>query len=324
MTQIGADISRARRLLQAGKLVAIPTETVYGLAGNAINTGAVTEIFRVKDRPFFDPLIVHTDRLEKIRDYILEIPGPLEELASRFMPGPLTILVHKTAMMPDLVTAGSSKVAIRIPDHPITFELLRQLDFPLAAPSANPFGYVSPTSAQHVYDQLKDKIPYILDGGPCSVGLESTIIDYDQGQIQVLRKGGITVEEIEKITGPVKMMERSTSRPSAPGMLDQHYAPGITLTLQPLQQILSQYSPEKIGLLAFEKGNPQIKQENQFVLSTHGDLAMAAQNFFRHLRELDKMDLDIIVAELVPEKGMGRAINDKLKRAAIKSKNKLT
>lgn len=319
MTKIGTDIHLARQLLMEGQLVAVPTETVYGLAGNALDTRVVSEIFRVKDRPSFDPLIVHTDSLVRVKDLTGDIPVVLARLADRFMPGPLTLLLPKTEKIPDLVTSGSPKVAIRIPDHPLTLTLLGQLDFPLAAPSANPFGYISPTSAQHVFDQLNGKIPYILDGGQCSIGLESTIVDYDQGQVVILRKGGIAIEEIEKVAGKVKVMESSTSRPSAPGMLDQHYAPAITLTLDPLAEVLTRVNPAKIGLLVFNKIRSELSPSQQLVLSPDSSLQEAAQNFFSFLRRLDKMDLDIIVAETVPEVGLGQAINDKLKRAARKT-----
>lgn len=316
MTRIGTDIQKAADLLRDEQLVAIPTETVYGLAGNALSTRAVTEIFRVKNRPFFDPLILHTDDLNKLEHLIDPLPPTLETLAGHFMPGPLTILAVKKSTVPDLVTSGLPKVAIRIPNHPVTLELLRRLDFPVAAPSANPFGYVSPTTAQHVMDQLGGSIPYILDGGPCQIGLESTIVDYDQGEIVVLRKGGIPVESIEQLAGPVKIRPYSSSQPLAPGMLDQHYAPRIHLSLEVVEQALAQYDPKKIGYLGFTKNDPRLPADHQMVLSPDGNLSEAARNFFAHLRILDNLDLDIIVAELVPEVGLGRAINDKLRRAA--------
>ena len=318
MTHTGSNIQEAIRLLQEEQLVAIPTETVYGLAGNALSTKAIIEIFRVKNRPFFDPLIIHTDDLDKIGFLIERIPQPLLDLAHYFMPGPLTILVPKKDLIPDLVTSGSPKVAIRIPNHPIALELLSALEFPLAAPSANPFGYVSPTTAQHVLDQLGGLIPYILDGGRCQIGLESTIIDLKQGEIIVLRQGGVSVEEIEKIAGKVKVTAQSGSNPSAPGMLDHHYAPTIPVSLESIHQLTTKYPPEKIGYLAFSQGSSLLAPGQQRILSASGDLAEAAQNFFSHLRVLDKLNLDIIAAEFVPDVGLGRAINDKLRRSAGK------
>jgi L-threonylcarbamoyladenylate synthase len=316
MTQIGVDISVAVQLLRDERLVAIPTETVYGLAGNAMSIKAVSEIFQVKNRPYFDPMIIHTDDLSKIENLIHSIPEPLLELAKHFMPGPLTILAPRNSRIPDLVTSGSSKVAIRIPDHPLTLELLGALDFPLAAPSANPFGYISPTTAQHVLDQLEGSIPYILDGGPCTIGLESTIVDFIEGEVTILRKGGIPVEEIEKSIGKVKVISRSSSRPSAPGMLEHHYAPKIPLTIKSIREILPQFSTDKIGYLSFSDKNDLIPDDHQRVLSVSKNLVEAAQHFFSYLRELDQLKLDIIIAELVPEEGLGRAINDKLRRAA--------
>ena len=319
MTRIGVDLSEAIRLLIDDQLVAIPTETVYGLAGNALSLKAVTEIFEVKNRPYFDPVIIHTSDLRKIENLIEMVPQPLLELAGHFMPGPLTILVPRKAGIPDLVTSGSAKVAVRIPDHAMTLNLLTAIDFPIAAPSANPFGYVSPTTAQHVMDQLGGRIPYILDGGPCKVGLESTIVDFIEGQVTVLRKGGITVEEIEKRVGKVRILAHSSSKPSAPGMLDHHYAPKIPLTLKSIHDIVPEFSLNKIGYLCFSDKIDQIPENHQRVLSASKSLTEAARNFFSYLRELDQLKLDIIVAEMVPEEGLGRAINDKLRRAAMGS-----
>jgi len=208
-------------------------------------------------------------------------------------------------------------VAIRIPDHPLTSDLLCQLDFPLAAPSANPFGYVSPTTAQHVLDQLAGKIPYIVDGGACQIGLESTIVDFIDGEVVVLRKGGIAIEAIEKIVGEVKVAPYSSSRPSAPGMLEYHYAPKIPLTLQSVENIADQISHVKIGYLGWAEKTSHVPDKNQRILSPSHDFAEAARHFFSYLRELDQLNLEIIVAELAPEQGLGRAINDKLRRAAI-------
>jgi L-threonylcarbamoyladenylate synthase len=197
MAQIETDIEKAKALLESGELVAIPTETVYGLAGNALNPDAVAKIFSVKNRPSFDPLIIHTDSLEKVRKFTLDIPAPLDRLAAHFWPGPLTLLLPKKPIVPDLVTSGLDTVAVRIPQHTLTLSLLEALDFPLAAPSANPFGYISPTTAAHVQDQLGDKIPYILDGGPSQVGLESTIVGLENGEVVVYRLGGLEVAAIE-------------------------------------------------------------------------------------------------------------------------------
>ena len=178
---IGTDLHKAIDLLNAGQVVGMPTETVYGLAANALDSVAVAKIYEIKQRPSFDPLIIHTSDLDRVRSYVQDIPTALHEIMIDNLPGPLTVLLEKKNIVPDLTTSGLKHVAVRIPSHPITQKLLAQIDFPLAAPSANPFGYISPTSAQHVSDQLGDKIPYILDGGLCEVGLESTIIGLDDG-----------------------------------------------------------------------------------------------------------------------------------------------
>ncbi|MCB0707017.1 MAG: threonylcarbamoyl-AMP synthase [Saprospiraceae bacterium] len=313
---IGKDLQTARQFLDQGDLVAIPTETVYGLAGNALDPKAVSEIFRVKNRPSFDPLIVHTSQLSRISDLVLEIPAQAELLANHFMPGPLTLLLPKHPRLPDIVTAGSDRVAIRIPKHPLTMELLDLLDFPLAAPSANPFGYISPTSAQHVADQLGERISYILDGGDCQVGIESTIIGFESGSPVVYRKGGLSIEDIEQVIGSVRMQPHSTSNPAAPGMLKSHYAPRVPLLLGNLPDLLRQYPNKRVGLISFQEAYPAIPKGQQVVLSPSGDLAEAARALFAGMRRLDQLELDLILAELLPESGLGRAINDRLKRAA--------
>lgn len=315
---IGNDLKYAAGLLAAGELVAIPTETVYGLAGNALNTKAVAQIFAVKDRPSFDPLIIHTSSVDRLVEWTEALPAELYRLAEAFMPGPLTLLLNKLPAISDLVTAGSARVAVRIPSHPMTQELLGQLDFPLAAPSANPFGYISPTTARHVADQLGEKIPYILDGGPCSVGLESTIVGFEEERLTVFRKGGLSVEDIESVAGPVVVREHSSSNPQAPGMLKSHYAPRVPLQLGELKKLLEGKDRQRIGTLVFQQEVKGIAPHQQVVLSPAGDLQEAAQHLFAALRQLDNMDLDVILAEYFPEEGLGRAINDRLKRASVR------
>lgn len=312
---IGKDLQKAKALLESGALVAIPTETVYGLAGNALDENAVTQIFKVKNRPSFDPLIIHTSSFERIHNYA-ESNAQAELLAKEFMPGPLTLLLPKKETISDLVTAGSSRVAIRIPRHPLCSELLYSLDFPVAAPSANPFGYISPTNAQHVADQLGDKISYILDGGPCEVGLESTIVGFENGLATVYRKGGVPVETIKEIAGDVQVKAHSTSNPSAPGMLKSHYAPRVPVKLGFDISLLKKYPVEKIGTIRFKSPIDGIPEENQLILSKSGDYAEAARNLFAGMRSLDQLDLEIILAELLPEEDLGLAINDRLRRAA--------
>ncbi len=313
MAIIGNQISEAKQLLEAGKLVAIPTETVYGLAANALDQTAVAGIFEVKNRPSFDPIIVHVSSLEKANQYVQSIPANAKLLTEKFWPGPLTILLHKKEIIPDLVTAGLETVGIRCPDHSLTLALLNALDFPLAAPSANPFGYVSPTEPQHVVDQLGDKIPYILDGGVCSVGIESTIVGFENDIPVIYRLGGLSQEEIEKVIGPVNVKTHSSSNPKAPGQLKSHYAPGKKVKVGNLTKMIQESSTKNFGVLSFQK---DYQQNHQFILSPSGEMKEAAQRFFKGLRELDKMPIDIILTELVPDKGLGRAINDKLRRSS--------
>ena len=325
MSDINTPIQTAKHFLEKNEVVGIPTETVYGLAGNALNEDAILKIFKVKNRPFFDPLIVHTNSIERVKDYVSEFPIKAQQLAKAFWPGPLTLLLPKKSIIPDLITSGLERVAIRIPNHPLTLSLLESLDFPLAAPSANPFGYISPTSAAHVEAQLGDKISYILDGGECQVGIESTIIGFENDEIIVYRLGGISVDEIERIVGKVVVMNHSSSNPTAPGMIMSHYAPRKRLVIiggqqsavqRPLSNVHS--SQSRIGFLAFQNLSNQFVIENQLVLSPSGSFEEAAKNLFAYLRLLDGMDIDVIFAELLPEIGLGRAINDRLKRAVAK------
>jgi L-threonylcarbamoyladenylate synthase len=315
---IGTNTGEAKRWLEAGQVIGIPTETVYGLAGNALSPAAVARIFEVKNRPTFDPLIVHSSRPEKIARFVTEMPPAARRLAEAFWPGPLTLLLKKADCVPDLVTAGLDTVAVRIPDHPLTLRLLDALDFPLAAPSANPFGYVSPTRASHVQAQLGDKIPYILDGGPCQVGIESTIVGFEGPELVVYRLGGIAVEAIERLMGPVRVMAHSSSNPKAPGMLKSHYAPRKPVFTAGLPGLVDQYGPAAVGVLAFKGLYPDVPAANQFVLSEAGSATEAAQRLFAGLRYLDGLPVAAIYAELLPEKELGRAINDRIRRAAAR------
>ena len=316
MAQIGTDIKYAKLLLEAGQLVGIPTETVYGLASNALDQDAVLEIFRVKDRPKFDPLIVHADSLQKIEPFVRHLPEAARVLADRFWPGPLTLLLPKSGAISDLVTAGLDTVAVRVPDHPLTLELLASLSFPLAAPSANPFGYISPTTAQHVENQLGTKIKYILDGGQSGVGIESTIVGFEHNQPVVYRLGGLALEEIEQAVGRVRVVAHSTSNPQAPGMLKSHYSPRKKLFIDDLAGVIATYGADQIGFLGFAQHSTKLPLANQILLSASHDYGQAAKHLFEYLRTLDGVKVAVIFAELLPEKGLGRAINDRLRRAA--------
>jgi L-threonylcarbamoyladenylate synthase len=312
MAIINSDITQAVSLLKKGEVVAIPTETVYGLAANALDTKAVANIFEIKNRPSFDPLIVHIAALAEVEKYASDIHNDAIRLAEIFWPGPLTLLLPKNKIVPDLVTAGLDTVGLRCPDHPMALALLRQLDFPLAAPSANPFGYVSPTSAQHVQDQLGGNIPFVLDGGQCQVGVESTIVGFQHGEVIIHRLGGLSVEEIEAVVGKVKLNLNSSSNPSAPGQLSSHYAPTKKVIVGDLDNLIKKYYGERIGVLSFQT---HYQAENSFVLSSGGSLTEAARNIFGMLRALDQCPVDFILCEYVPEVGLGRAINDRLRRA---------
>jgi L-threonylcarbamoyladenylate synthase len=316
MAKTGEDIQLAKTLIEQGELVAIPTETVYGLAGNAFNAEAVARIFQVKNRPTFNPLIIHSDNIEKMGQYVKHLPDKAIELAKTFWPGALTMLLYKNERVPDLVTAGSDLVAVRIPNHPLTLDLLNILDCPLAAPSANPFGYISPTTAEHVNKQLGSKIPYILDGGPCDIGIESTIIGFDNTRPSIYRLGGISVEDIEKAIGEVTVIPHSTSQPKAPGMFKSHYAPSKKLIIGSISDLIQQYNNERFAIISFRDTYHEVDPGHQVTLSESGDMREAATNLFAGMRYLDKLPITLIFAELLPEHGLGRAINDRLKRAA--------
>lgn len=316
-TLIGTDITIAAELLTKGDLVSIPTETVYGLAANALNEDAVLKIYKVKHRPQFNPLIVHVASWQKAQEFITDVPFKANNLAEIFWPGPLTLLLNKKHVVPDLVTAGSNRVAIRVPNHSLTLELLKQLDFPVAAPSANPSGYVSPTTASHVFENLKGKIPYILDGGPCTVGVESTIIGWNNDdEPEIYRLGGVTVEAIETAIGQkAKIKKMLAENPDTPGQLKSHYSTHTPLHMGVMEEMLRRFEDEKIVLINFSNYHPDLPKEQQLILSINGTMEEAAKNLFKVLREADALKADVLLAELLPQKGIGAAINDRLERA---------
>ncbi len=316
MSIIGTDIAEAGAYLRRGELVAIPTETVYGLAANALDVAAVAAVFAAKNRPTFDPLIIHVPSLAVASRYVTEISEIARQLAEAFWPGPLTLLFPKSPLVPDLVTAGLATVAVRVPAHPLTLDLLESLDFPLAAPSANPFGYISPTSPQHVVAQLGARVPYVLDGGACRVGIESTIVSLEGDRPTVVRLGGLSVEAIEAVIGPVATTLHSSSNPLAPGMLKSHYAPEKPIFLVKKSEVDLANTDHDVAYLFFEKPRNTIIPNNVLYLSESGDFEEAAQRLFGYLRQLDAGPWREIRAELLPERNLGRAINDRLRRAA--------
>jgi L-threonylcarbamoyladenylate synthase len=311
----------AAKHLRGGQLVALPTETVYGLGANALDETAVANIFSAKNRPSFDPLIIHQSSADRILAYASEVPPDAQKLADAFWPGPLTLVLPKRSIVPDLVSAGLKTVALRVPDHPLTRKVLEMLDFPVAAPSANPFGFVSPTTAQHVANQLGNKIDFILDGGPCRVGLESTIVGFSDGEATVLRKGGLSIEDIEAILGhTVAIRTHSSSQPDAPGMLSRHYSPGNRIELfEELSEDIPM--PVNTAWITFGGGGESFLDRAPgklavYNLSPDGNLVEAAQQLFRVLRLMAELKYDYVAVQLLPEEGLGRAINDRLRRAA--------
>ena len=322
--------AKAITLLRAGEVVALPTETVYGLAADALNAEAVAKIFEAKERPRFDPLIVHLpdrDWLERIADLPAQDRPVILKLVETFWPGPFTIVLPKRAVIPEIVTAGLDTVAVRISAHPVLAEIIRAFGGPLAAPSANRFGQVSPTTAQHVFEELDGRIPLIIDSGPTTHGIESTIVAVRDGKIDILRRGPITQEELSTFGAKVDVVA-SSQKVSAPGQLPAHYAPNTPLHLIDTAKSFEPEENQRVALLAWtsRKDDFQIapavgnRRSLKFVavrqLSEQEDLREAAANLFRYLRELDALEVDLIVAERVPDHGLGAAIMDRLRRAA--------
>lgn len=321
-TQVGSNIGIAKKYLGDGFAVGIPTETVYGLAANAFNDDAISQIFKIKDRPAFDPLIVHVADLDAVRRIATDIPEKAQKLAEEFWPGPLTLILKKSSFISDLVTSGQPTVGVRIPRHALTLDLLKSLEYPLAAPSANPFKYVSPTSAQHVKNQLGGKLPYILDGGHCEVGLESTIVSFENGTPVILRLGGITENQVKAICPDVRVkIQHLPDSVTSPGQLLKHYAPAVPFI--PLTQAsgpIKQYN-ESIGYLFFNKPDERILKNSRLNikwLTQNTNMNQAASNLYSMLREFDDQNLSRVYFEWAPDEGLGKAINDRLERAQSK------
>ena len=308
--------AEAAERLSAGQLVAIPTETVYGLAANGLDDQAVALIFEAKNRPFFDPLILHVGSTEQAKTLCQVWPDEADKLSRAFWPGPLTLVLPKSDRVPNIVSSDLPTVGIRMPLHALTLELLNRLEFPLAAPSANPFGYVSPTTADHVLDQLGDSIEAVLDGGPCEVGIESTIVKWDETGLHLLRLGAITQEQIEAVVGPISASESVSQHVQAPGQLEQHYSPHCGITLfEPGDSV--PHPNDQQAVVYFQKLEQGMPQHGYF-LSKNGRLSEAAASVFSVLRNLDKWGYTHAFIELAPKQGLGLAINDRLKRAAAK------
>jgi L-threonylcarbamoyladenylate synthase len=317
MTIISKDISKAVEVLNNDDIVAIPTETVYGLAGNIYSETAIKKIFKVKQRPLFNPLIVHIHSVEQLKDIVSDVPEKAQLLAKAFWPGSLTLVLKKKSSIPELITGGKDSVAVRIPNHPVVLELLKALDFPIAAPSANPFNRISPTTALHVEGYFKNDIEMVLDGGSCENGIESTIIGFENNEPVLYRLGAISIEDIESVIGNISVKNKKEETPDAPGMLEKHYSPKTKTHLVPDAEVfIKNVTSKKIGVITFSKEIQLPQVEHVEILSKSGDLKEAASKLYDALHKLDSLSLDIIVAEVFPNHGLGKSINDRLERAS--------
>jgi L-threonylcarbamoyladenylate synthase len=312
------NINRAAELIRQGELVSFATETVYGLGANALNPEACEKIFIAKERPHYDPLIVHLAHQDQVYDICEIMPDKALKAADAFWPGSLTMILPKKDVIPDSITANLSTVAVRIPQHPVAQALLEKTQLPIAAPSANPFGYLSPTTAEHVEEQLGSKIQMILDGGECACGLESTIVDFTVEPPEILRYGGISQEDIEQVCGSINTGQAILEKPLAPGQLASHYSPHTKLIIIDPSTVPEINATQRIGLLTYGKDSVNFDADVTESISTNGDLNESAHNLFAALHRLDHANLDIIYVHSFPLIGIGRAIMDRLRKAAVK------
>ncbi|MDR2901237.1 MAG: threonylcarbamoyl-AMP synthase [Treponema sp.] len=331
------DIEEAARAIKAGKLAAFPTETVYGLGGDAFNPLALAKIFEAKQRPRFDPLIVHIasiDGLKPLVDFSKideAVREKLDALIKVFWPGPLTFILPKKPEVPDLATSGLLSVAVRFPDHPVAQKLIELSSGAVAAPSANPFGYLSPTRAEHVAEQLGERVDYIIDGGAVRVGVESTVLDMSGKEVRILRPGGLARESIEEIIGAVELHRGEDHLPNSPGLLKSHYAPRTPLELYSHEEMMKLDLHRGEAYVFFNRENSEIWRSKQshnteviiHILSEAGNLAEAAANLFSLLHKLDHDAFKAIHIERVPDEGLGLAINDRLFKARAQAKNSI-
>ena len=315
MIEIGKDSNYAIKILMRGGIVSIPTETVYGLACNALNEEAVSKVFKIKNRPKNDPLICHTDSIKKIKKFVINFPKDAEIIAEKFWPGPITILLEKNNLIPDITTSNSDYVAFRIPDNKITLNILKELDFPLAAPSANKFEYISPTNPNHVnLNFKKGEVDYILDDGNCSIGIESTIVSFENNELIIHRLGGITYEEIIKTSGRCSIIE---NKKNIPGQFKKHYSPNKKVYVGKINQLYEEFKNEKIGILCFDKKYDFIDEKRQIILTENSSLEEASKNFYSSLYILDNLnDIDLILTSYLPNSLIGRSINDRIRKCS--------
>jgi L-threonylcarbamoyladenylate synthase len=312
------DLELTKIFLDNEFIIGLPTETVYGLAGNIYSDKAIKSIFELKGRPLYNPLIVHIKNKNAITTVAQNIPDAAFRLSEKFWPGPLTLILPKRSSISDLITAGKPTVAVRIPNHQKALELLDMLDYPLAAPSANPFGSISPTSADHVHNYFGRSLPIILEGGACTKGIESTIVGFDNNLPVVYRLGSLSVEEIEDHVGMrLQSTLKNSGAPEAPGMLSKHYSPRTPLILtKDVNTEMQNHTNKKVGVLSF--GNEHLAEPCAYhlVLSSDENLDEAATRLYAALHELDHLNLDVIIAKSFPELGLGMTINDRLQRAS--------
>lgn len=307
---------KAIDLLLAGEVVALPTETVYGLGASIFKPKAIDYIFELKQRPRTNPLIVHVANLQQINTLCEQFPKSLQLLADQFWPGPLTLVLPKSANVPDQITAGKDTVGIRIPNHPLFLEVLEKTG-PIAAPSANPFERISPTTAEHVEGYFPKGLKMILDGGACSKGIESTIVGYENDNIIIYRLGSISIEAIEKVVGETQLFDAQKSQVTTPGMSKRHYSPKTkTILSENLTNFVKSNSKARIGSVRFNAASRIVGIELEIILSNSSNLEEAAQSIYKVLHQLDQLNLDFIVIEPLPDYEVGRSINDRLKRAS--------
>jgi L-threonylcarbamoyladenylate synthase len=316
---ITSDLSIAVNALNQGELVAIPTETVYGLAGSAFNEQAIQKIFQLKNRPTCNPLILHTHCISEVSKFVKEIPPNAMKLAEAFWPGPLTLLLPKKSIIPHTVTSGSHLVAVRIPNHTVTLSLLKQLEFPLVAPSANPYTRISPTNSKMVYDYFGDALPCILEGDICSKGIESTIVGFHENTPIIYRQGAISIDAIEFIAGKSKVQATKKEKVTTPGMSPMHYAPKTKFCIvDSVLDFIYENRDLKIGALTLGNLEVNLPNTTNINLSIAADLEEASTNLYKSMYDLDSMELDCIIIEQFPEIGIGKSLNDRILRASFR------
>jgi L-threonylcarbamoyladenylate synthase len=320
-------LQEAGQAIREGKLVAFPTETVYGLGADALNRDAVIKIFRAKGRPLNDPLIVHISNIAEAEGLVDELPAIATKLGQLFWPGPLTMVMKKSKIISNSITAGLDTVAIRVPNHPVAQGLIREAGKPIVAPSANLFTHLSPTNAQHVIDDLKGKVDIILDSGDTMVGVESTVVDVTDLPLRILRLGGITLEKLKEVTSKIFIANQNEETKRSPGMLNKHYAPKAKMILVEeknekmignIFRLASDFrdAGNKVGIIASRGNSEKYPGFLVRVLGDAQDLETCARNLYAQLRSLDELKCDIIISENFENRGLGRAIMDRLHRAS--------